>query len=164
MNKKKSKVLAFLLATAMLVPSANGTIYAAKDLNANKEVSQVNKEVASIEGVREDKVDLYSQVRKASGNEASADGVEYTTLKEALEAGGEVKLLRDVEVNEIIEITKDTTLNLGDFTITDNAAKRPFVVKTENFTIKANKGGMVIRNQIQDHMDLLKHMLRILKF
>ncbi len=144
MNKKKSKVLAFLLATAMLVPSANGTIYAAKDLNANKEVSQVNKEVASIEGVREDKVDLYSQVRKASGNEASADGVEYTTLKEALEAGGEVKLLRDVEVNEIIEIIKDTTLNLGDFTITDNAAKRPFVVKTENFTIKANKGGMVI--------------------
>lgn len=36
-------------------------------------------------------------------------------------------------------------MDLGDFTITDNAAKRPFVVEAENFTIKeANKGGMVI--------------------
>ena len=52
----------------------------------------------------------------------------YATLKEALMVGGEVTLLKDVSVNEIIEITQDTTLDLGDFTITDNAAKRPFVV------------------------------------
>ena len=68
----------------------------------------------------------------------------YATLKEALMVGGEVTLLKDVSVNEIIEITQDTTLDLGDFTITDNAAKRPFVVRAENFTIKANNGGMVI--------------------
>ena len=140
MNKKKSKVLAFLLATAMLVPSANGIVSAA-DLNVNREVSQISEEV---ESVQEDKVDLNSQTTATKGIEATSDGVEYKTLKEALETGGEVRLLRDVEVNEIINITKDTTLDLGDFTITDNAAKRPFVVEAENFTIKANKGGMVI--------------------
>lgn len=68
----------------------------------------------------------------------------YETLEEALTIGGEVQLLKDVSVNEIMEITNDTTLDLGDFTITDNAAARPFVVRAENFTIKANNGGMVI--------------------
>ena len=63
MNKKKSKVLAFLLATAMLVPSANGIVSAA-DLNVNREVSQISEEV---ESVQEDKVDLNSQTTVTKG-------------------------------------------------------------------------------------------------
>ncbi|WP_276886053.1 hypothetical protein [Allobaculum stercoricanis] len=84
-------------------------------------------------------------LEKESAYEATANGKTYSTLKEALEAGGEVKLLKDVEVNEIIEINNDTTLDLGDFTITNNVtAARPFNVYANNFTVKANKGGMVI--------------------
>ena len=143
MNKKKSKVLAFLLATAMLVPSANGIVSAA-EINVNREVSKVSEEIYSVESIQEDKVDVDSQTTATDGIEATADGVEYKTLKEALEAGGEVKLLRDVEVDDIINITKDTTLDLGDFTIINNAPKRVLFVETENFNIKANKGGMVI--------------------
>ena len=46
---------------------------------------------------------------------------------------------------EVIEIQNDTTLDLGDFTITNNVtAARPFNVYANNFTVKANKGGMVI--------------------
>ena len=35
----------------------------------------------------------------------------YETLGEALTIGGEVQLLKDVSVNEIMEITNDTTLD-----------------------------------------------------
>lgn len=77
--------------------------------------------------------------------EATAGGTAYPTLKEALEAGGEVTLLKNVEVSEVIEITKDTTLNLGDFTITNNVSKdRPLKVTADNFTLRANTGGMLI--------------------
>lgn len=40
MNKKKSKVLAFLLATAMLVPSANGIVSAAEVVNNTTSIEE----------------------------------------------------------------------------------------------------------------------------
>ena len=84
-------------------------------------------------------------LEKESAYEATANGKSYSTLKEALKAGGEVKLLKKVSVDEVIEIQNDTTLDLGDFTITNNVtAARPFNVYANNFTVKANKGGMVI--------------------
>lgn len=50
----------------------------------------------------------------AAGAEASADGVEYPTLQEAIAAGGNVKLLQNVTVNSIITVDKSVTLDLGD--------------------------------------------------
>lgn len=77
--------------------------------------------------------------------EATAGETAYSTLKEALEAGGEVTLLKDVEVSEVIHITKDTTLDLGDFTITNNVTEgRPLNVTADNFTVRADNGGMII--------------------
>lgn len=77
--------------------------------------------------------------------EATAEGTDYLTLKEALEAGGEVTLLKDVEVSEVIHITKDTTLDLGDFTITNNVTEgRPLNVTAGSFTVRADNGGMII--------------------
>ena len=64
--------------------------------------------------------------------EATAGETAYSTLKEALEAGGEVTLLKDVEVSEVIHITKDTTEG------------RPLNVTTDNFTVRADNGGMII--------------------
>lgn len=81
----------------------------------------------------------------AAGGEATANGVEYATLAEAISQGGEVKLLKNVDVKSIIEINKSTTLDLGDYTITNYVEKeRCFHVKADNFTINAGKGGMVI--------------------
>lgn len=80
-----------------------------------------------------------------AGGEASADGIEYATLKEALEAGGNVKLLRDVEVDSIITVTQPTVLDLGNYTITNKVEKeRPFHVEADSFTVNADNGGMVI--------------------
>ena len=77
--------------------------------------------------------------------EAKAGESYYATLKEALEAGGEVTLLKDVSVDEIIEVTQDTTLNLGNFTITNNVELgRPLKVTASKFKLIADKGGMVI--------------------
>ncbi|GEM_PF-3374736 len=82
---------------------------------------------------------------EGTGGEASADGIEYATLKEALEAGGNVELLRDVEVDSIITINKPTVFDLGDFTITNNVqGDRPFHVDTDSFSVNAEKGGMII--------------------
>ena len=127
----KKRVLPLLMASSMMV-SVTSPLFA-----------QENEEQFDIHSTTEF-VEETQSLEKKSAYEATANGKTYSTLKEALEAGGEVKLLKDVEVNEIIEIQNDTTLDLGDFTITNNAEKRPFVVKTENFTIKAKKGGMVI--------------------
>lgn len=81
----------------------------------------------------------------AAGGEATANGVEYATLAEALAQGGEVKLLKNVDVKSIIGINKSTTLDLGDYTITNHVEKeRCFHVKADSFTINAGKGGMVI--------------------
>ena len=81
----------------------------------------------------------------AAGAEASADGVEYPTLQDAIAAGGNVKLLQNVTVNSIITVDKSVTLDLGDYTITNNVQKdRPFHVSADSFTVNADKGGMII--------------------
>ena len=81
----------------------------------------------------------------AAGAEASANGVEYPTLQEALAAGGNIKLLQNVTVDSVITINKSVTLDLGDYTITNNVQKdRPFHVSADNFTVNADKGGMII--------------------
>ena len=127
----KKRVLPLLMASSMMV-SVTSPLFA-----------QENEEQFDIHSTTEF-VEETQSLEKKSAYEATANGKSYSTLKEALKAGGEVKLLKNVSVDEVIEIQNDTTLDLGDFTITNNAEKRPFVVKTENFTIKAKKGGMVI--------------------
>ena len=54
---------------------------------------------------------------------ASANGVAYGTLQEALEAGGNVVLMRDSTITNTIEVTKDVTLNLNGKTLTANTKK-----------------------------------------
>lgn len=93
----------------------------------------------------------------AAGGEASADGVEYATLKEALEAGGNVKLLQDVEVDSIINVTKSTVLDLGDYTITNRVEnERPICVNTDSFTIVADEGGMIIPEENTSALGFIK--------
>ena len=127
------KILGVFLSASLMLTMSSATVYAQEDMTVMEDMV-----------VSEENTNEVSAEEKEVTYEAQIGEISYPTLKEALLAGGEVKLLKDVSVDEIIEITKDTTLDLGDFTITDNAPKRPFVVKTENFTIKANKGGMVI--------------------
>lgn len=80
-----------------------------------------------------------------SGNEARIGTTEYPTLKEALEVGGEVELLKDVEVCSIITVKNDTTLNLKGKIITNKVEKeRAFHIEAKNFTINADGGGMII--------------------
>ena len=128
----KKRVLPLLMASSMMV-SVTSPLFA-----------QENEEQFDIHSTTEF-VDEKQSFEKESAHEATANGKSYATLKEALKAGGEVKLLKNVTVDEIIEIQNDTTLDLGDFTITNNVTTaRPFNVYANNFTVKANKGGMVI--------------------
>ena len=131
----------------------NESNYSSEELEGDSQLDFVESESVKEEQAQEDVEKTEPFVQEENANvaagkevtyEAKIGETSYITLKEALAVGGEVRLLKDVSVNEIIEITKDTTLDLGDFTITDDAAKRPFVVHAENFTIKANNGGMVI--------------------
>ena len=117
------KILVFFLSVSLMMSMFSTTAFAEEIQNAN-----IESPVAE----------------KAVSYEAMIGETSYPTLKEALLVGGEIKLLKDVSVNEIITIEKDTILDLGDFTITNNSPKRPFVVKANSFTIKANHGGMVI--------------------
>lgn len=128
----KKRVLPLLMASSMMV-SVTSPLFA-----------QENEEQFDIHSTTEF-VEETQSLEKESAYEATANGKSYSTLKEALKAGGEVKLLKNVSVDEVIEIQNDTTLDLGDFTITNNVtAARPFNVYANNFTVKANKGGMVI--------------------
>ncbi len=93
----------------------------------------------------------------AAGGEASVNGVEYATLKEALEVGGNVELLKDVEVDSIINVTNPTVLDLGDYTITNKVEnERPICVNTDSFTIIADKGGMVIPEENTNAFGFIK--------
>ena len=95
----------------------------------------------------------------AAGGEATADGVEYPTLEEALTAGGNVKLLRDVEVNSITNITKSTVLDLGNYTIVNKVeGDRPFHVSAESFTINASGGGMEIPAENTNAFGFVKYV------
>ena len=93
----------------------------------------------------------------AAGGEASADGVEYATLAEALEAGGNVELLRDVEVSSTITVTKPTVLNLGSYTITNRVEdERPICVDTQSFTVNGGSGGMEIPAENTNALGFIK--------
>lgn len=88
---------------------------------------------------------MLPMIALAAGSEASADGVECATLAEAIAKGGNVKLLKNVEVNSVITVTKPVILDLGDYIITNNVQKdRPFHVNADSFVVNANNGGMVI--------------------
>lgn len=54
---------------------------------------------------------------------ATADGVKYTTLEAAIAAGGNVVLLKDVTLNEIVKIETAITLDLGGKKVTSTAKK-----------------------------------------
>nr|WP_122013332.1 InlB B-repeat-containing protein [Maliibacterium massiliense] len=78
-------------------------------------------------------------------HEAAIGSTHYDTLQEALEAGGNVRLLQNVEVHAVITVDKPTVLDLGDYTITNKVeAESPLHVDAESFTVNAGSGGMVI--------------------
>ena len=85
----------------------------------------------------------------------------YTTLAEAVnaaEAGTTVKLLSDISVSNVIDITKDLTLDLNGKTITvETQNGRPFDIKSAvSFTVEANGGGMIIPTSNQNCYGLFK--------
>lgn len=132
MNKKKSKVLAFLLATAMLVPSANGTIYAATDLKDDKNVSiQENVQI-----VEEDKNQSEVNYVAMIGNQ------KYETLQKAFEAVPDKEKVRIVIQKDIKDLkTEDiATLESGKSIILDMNGKS-ITVASEGF-----KGRPIVNN------------------
>ena len=132
MNKKKSKVLAFLLATAMLVPSANGTIYAATDLKEDKNVSiQENVQI-----VEEDKNQSEVNYVAMIGNQ------KYETLQKAFEAVPDKEQVRIVIQKDIKDLkTEDiATLESGKSIIFDMNGKS-ITVASEGF-----KGRPIVNN------------------
>ena len=94
---------------------------------------------------------------------AGEDGTatQYASLAEAVtaaEAGTTVKLLSDISVSGVIEITKDLTLDLNGKTITvETQNGRPFDIKSAvSFTVEANGGGMIIPTSNQNCYGLFK--------
>lgn len=84
-------------------------------------------------------------------HEAAINGTHYDKLQEAVnaaEAGTTVKLLSNISVSGVIEITKDLTLDLNGKVITvETQNGRPFDIKEPiSFTVDANGGGMTIPN------------------
>lgn len=94
---------------------------------------------------------------------AGEDGTvtQYASLAEAVtaaEAGTTVKLLSDISVSDVIDITKDLTLDLNGKTITvETQNGRPFDIKSAvSFTVEANGGGMIIPTSNQNCYGLFK--------
>ena len=80
-------------------------------------------------------------------NDAKVGEIEYATLGEAVAAaedGQTVTLLGDVEVTEMIPVTKSITLDLSGHTITNNVTmNRLFRLSDVTFTIDGNSGWIV---------------------
>lgn len=80
-------------------------------------------------------------------NDAKVGEIEYATLGEAVAAAGDgqtVTLLGDVEVTEMIPVTKSITLDLSGHTITNNVTmNRLFRLSDVTFTIDGNSGWIV---------------------
>ena len=94
---------------------------------------------------------------------AGEDGTatQYASLAEAVtaaKAGTTVKLLSDISVSGVIDITKDLTLDLNGKTITVQTQNgRPFDIKSAiSFTVEANGGGMIIPTSNQNCYGLFK--------
>lgn len=83
---------------------------------------------------------LNSSIFASEENVAKVGSTEFATLNEAIaeavETGGEITLLNDVNMASGIEITKDITINLNGKTIT--APTKVFYVKAGTFTLKGN--------------------------
>ena len=136
MNKKKSKVLAFLLATAMLVPSANGIVSAA-DLKEDKNASiQENVQI-----VEEDKNQSEVNYVAMIGNQ------KYETLQKAFEAVPDKEQVRIVIQKDIKDLkTGDiATLEAGKSIILDMNGKT-ITVFSEGFVGRpiVNNGTMTV--------------------
>ena len=107
MNKKKSKVLAFLLAASLLVPSVNGIVSAAELDN----VKSTDKVVASQEATNPDGSNTSTQ-DPVTQNVAKVGNTEYATLEAAINAtsdGATIELLADV--TEDITVNKNITID-----------------------------------------------------
>ena len=94
-------------------------------------------------------------------HEAAINGTHYDKLQEAVnaaEAGTTVKLLSNISVSGVIEITKDLTLDLNGKVITvETQNGRPFDIKEPiSFTVDANGGGMIIPTNNQNCYGLFK--------
>ena len=94
---------------------------------------------------------------------AGEDGTatQYASLAKAVtaaEAGTTVKLLSDISVSDVIDITEDLTLDLNGKTITvETQNGRPFDIKSAvSFTVEANGGGMIIPTSNQNCYGLFK--------
>ena len=136
MNKKKSKVLAFLLATAMLVPSSNGIVSAA-DLKEDKNASiQENVQI-----VEEDKNQSEVNYVAMIGNQ------KYETLQKAFEAVPDKEQVRIVIQKDIKDLkTGDiATLEAGKSIILDMNGKT-ITVSSEGFEGRpiVNNGTMIV--------------------
>ena len=137
MNKKKSKVLAFLLAAALIVPSANGTIYAAKDLKEDANISiQRNVQETEVDK-NQSEVNYVAMI----GNQS------YKTLKEAFAAaptnGEQVRIviqkdIKDIKTDDIATLDKGKNvvldMNGKSITVASDFVGRPIV----------NRGTMVV--------------------
>ena len=96
---------------------------------------------------------------EATGEDGTA--AQYASLAEAVtaaKAGTTVKLLSDISVSGVIDITKDLTLDLNGKTITvETQNGRPFDIKSAiSFTVEANGGGMIIPTSNQNCYGLFK--------
>ena len=104
MNKKKSKVLAFLLAASLLVPSANGIVSAAELKGMNNNTNLCTK----------DSAELYKNESKESNDTtgavngvASYNNQTFNTLKEAVEAANNDQ----TEGEKVVTLSEDVTLS-----------------------------------------------------
>ena len=136
MNKNKSKVLAFLLATSMLVPSSNGIVSAA-DLKEDKNASiQENVQI-----VEEDKNQSEVNYVAMIGNQ------KYETLQKAFEAVPDKEQVRIVIQKDIKDLkTGDiATLEAGKSIILDMNGKT-ITVSSEGFEGRpiVNNGTMIV--------------------
>ncbi len=96
---------------------------------------------------------------EATGEDGTA--AQYASLAEAVtaaKAGTTVKLLSDISVSGVINITKDLTLDLNGKTITvETQNGRPFdIISAVSFTVEANGGGMIIPTSNQNCYGLFK--------
>lgn len=136
MNKKKSKVLAFLLATAMLIPSTNGIVSAA-ELKEDKNVS-IQENVQKVE---EDKNQSEVNYVAMIGNQ------KYETLQKAFEAvpnNEQVKIVIQKDIKDL-KTTDMATLEAGKSIILDMNGKN-ITVSSEEFVGRpiVNNGTMTV--------------------
>ena len=81
-----------------------------------------------------------------TAHDAAIGNVHYDTLAQAMQVGGTVRLLRDVQVDSVITVTQPTVLELGNHTVTNLVESgRAFRVEASAFTVNAGSGGMVIQ-------------------